>query len=58
MNTQKVSEWLQIVVGVAVLVGIALVVWELNQGHDIAINESLSSDFSKAVSQYQFSIVC
>ncbi len=53
MNTQKVSDWMQIVVGVAVLVGIALVVWELNQGHDIAINESLSSDFSKAVSRYQ-----
>ena len=50
---QKVSEWMQIVIGLGVLVGIALVIWELNQGRDIAVNESISSDFSKGVSQYQ-----
>ena len=50
---QKLSDWMQIVIGMGVLAGIALVIWELDQGHDIAVNESLSSDFSKAVSQYQ-----
>ena len=53
MNTQKVSDWMQIVIGMGVLVGIALVIWELDQGHDIAVNEALASDFSKAMSQYQ-----
>jgi hypothetical protein len=43
MDSQKISDWVQIVTGVAVLVGLGLVVWELSQSRDVAYAQ-LSSD--------------
>ena len=43
MDSQKVADWVQIATGVALLVGLGLVVWELSQSRDVATAQ-LSSD--------------
>ena len=43
MNYQSLSNWIQIVTGIAILVGLGLVVLELRQSRDIALAQ-LSSD--------------
>jgi hypothetical protein len=45
MNSQTVADWVQIVTGAALLVGLALVVWELSQSRDVATAQ-LTSDGS------------
>ena len=43
MDSQKDADWVQIATGVALLVGLVLVVWELSQSRDVATAQ-LSSD--------------
>lgn len=53
MDSQKVADWVQIATGVALLVGLGLVVWELSQSRDVATAQ-LSSD---GTDQYLQSVV-
>jgi hypothetical protein len=44
MDSQTVSNWIQLITGVSVLIGLGLVVWELQQSRD-AILSQLSSEY-------------
>ena len=50
MNKLSVSDGIQITTGLAVLVGVALVVWELNQTRNLVqtrITQEMMSDYSQ-----------
>jgi len=50
MNKLSVSDWIQITTGLTVLVGVALVIWELNQTRDLVytqITQDTMSDYSQ-----------
>ena len=47
MNTQSLANWVQILTGVAVVIGIALVIWELQQAREIARFEQQNAGFAQ-----------
>lgn len=44
MNSTTVSNWIQLITGVSVLIGLGLVVWELQQSRDAVLSQ-LSSEY-------------
>ena len=50
MNSDKLNTWIQLVTGLAIVVGLGLVIWELKQGRDAAKSQ-LSSDGYLLISQ-------
>ena len=48
MESQRLSMWVQLVTGVAVLLGLGLVIWELRQTRDIAEAQLISDGYSQA----------
>ena len=46
MESQKLSNWTQLVTGVAVLIGLGLVVWELQQARQLARAQISSESFA------------
>ena len=55
MESQTVSNWIQVVTGIAVLIGLGLVVWELQQSRDATLSQ-LSSDYWNFASQERSAI--
>ena len=49
MDTQKVAHWVQIATGAAMLVGIGLVVWELEQSKDVAMAQLTSDGYNNTI---------
>ena len=56
MNYQSLTNWVQIFTGIAVLVGLGLVVWELRQSREIALAQ-LTSDFYMMNSQHNSALM-
>lgn len=56
MNYQSISNWVQIVTGIAVLASLGLVVREMQQSHDIALAQ-LSSDLYMMRSQHNSALM-
>ena len=46
MKSERFFDWIQIMTGVAVLIGLGLVVWELRQSQDIAEAQMLTDNFN------------
>jgi len=46
MEMKGISNWIQIATGVALLIGLGLVVWELQQSRDVAVAQLTSDGFS------------
>jgi hypothetical protein len=55
MDSQTIANWIQVVTGVAVLVGLGLVVWELRQSRDATFSQ-LSSEYWHFASQERAAI--
>jgi hypothetical protein len=53
MNTRSVVDWVQILTGVAVVVGLGLVIWELQQAREIARFEQLNTSFAQYTQRIQ-----
>lgn len=45
MNSQNLASWIQILTGIALLVGIVLVVWELQQSRDLVRAQLVADGF-------------
>ena len=43
MNSEKLSDWVQIITGFAIVLGLGLLIWELQQNRE-AIRSQLTSD--------------
>ena len=56
MNSQVISNWIQITTGIALVAGLALVVWELQQAEKVA-RAQLSSDSFAQGAQVQTSLI-
>lgn len=56
MNTQSLTNMVQIVTGLAVVVGLALVIWELQQTRDVVFAQ-LTSDGYGDVTQHQMTLL-
>jgi hypothetical protein len=48
VKTQAIANWIQTLTGLAVLAGLVLVVWELQQGRDVAMAQMTSDGFDLA----------
>jgi hypothetical protein len=55
MKSQTVANWIQMVTGVAVIIGLGLVVWELRQSRDATLSQ-LSSEYWHFASQERVAI--
>ena len=49
MKSETLFNWIQTATGIAVLVGVVLVVWELRQSQDIAEAQMLTDDFNNNI---------
>ena len=49
MKSETLFNWIQIATGIAVLVGVVLVVWELRQSQDIAKAQMLTDDYNNNI---------
>ena len=47
MRSQQLVDWVQIITGLAVVVGIGLVIWELQQAREIARFEQFNTSFAQ-----------
>ncbi len=56
MDSQQITNWVQVVPGVALLVGIGLVVWELQQNRE-AFQSQLTSDAFHNMSQRNITLL-
>ena len=56
MDSQQITNWVQVIAGVAVLVGIGLVVWELQQNRE-AFQSQLTSDAYQNISQRNIALL-
>ena len=53
MNTQVLTNWIQLATGVAVLIGLGLVIWELQQAREIAVAQQINNSMSQYSNQLQ-----
>ena len=51
MDAKTIANWIQIFTGIALLVGLALVIWELQQGQDIAMAQLTSDAYDQVLQQ-------
>ena len=49
MNSQQVATWAQVITGIAVLIGLGLVVWELTQARALARAQLTSESYTVAI---------
>ncbi len=49
MNSQRLTNWIQILTGSAVLLGLGLVIWELRQSREVAIAQLTSEGYGIAM---------
>ncbi len=49
MNSQRLTNWIQILTGSAVLLGLGLVIWELRQSREVAIAQLTSDGYGIAM---------
>jgi len=56
MDSHKISNWVQVITGAALLAGIGLVVWELRQNRD-AFQSQLTSDGYHNISQRNIALL-
>ncbi len=47
----KLVDWIQIITGFAIVLGLILVIWELNQGRQIAVAQQVESGFDHFANQ-------
>ena len=53
MELPTITNWTQVITGVAVLIGLGLVIWELQQTREIATAQQITNSFSAYSSQLQ-----
>ena len=52
-TTQTLTNWIQLATGVAVLIGLGLVIWELQQTREIAVAQQVDDSMSRYSNQLQ-----
>ena len=53
MGSTKLTDWIQLVTGLAVIIGLALVVYELRQSHTLAQQQAATATYSDLIAVQQ-----